>query len=168
LICTFDILELIIPKIQKILKFSDSKMKNYINIVNSFIQFSICEYTIYKKYNQFIITIASLLIGISSDFEENELNEEDNQKNKNLIKNYFKELSFLDLSIIEECEKEILFLIDNSSDDDEQDYEFTRPNSICSDFLNSNEKIKDDKNSYDYYNRFSTASNEDFLDENDN
>ena len=168
LICPLDILELIIPNIQKVLKFSDSKMKNYINIVNSFIQFSICEYSIYKKYNQFIITIASLLIGISSDFEENELNEEENQKNRNLIKNYFKEFNFLDLSMIEECEKEIVFLIDNSSDEDEQDYEFTRPNSICSDFLNSSEKFKDEKNSYDYYNRFSTASNDDFLDEDEN
>jgi hypothetical protein len=162
LICPFDILELIIPNLQKKLNFSNSKMQNFINIVNSYIQFSICEYSIYKKYNQFIITFASLLIGISSDFEENELNEEENQKNRNLIKNYFQEFKFLDLSIIEECEKEILFLIDNSSNEDEQDFEFTRPNSICSDFLNSNEKFKDDKNNYDYNNRFSTASNEDF------
>ena len=168
MICPFDILELIIPNLQKKLNFSNSKMQNFINIVNSYIQFSICEYSIYKKYNQFIITFASLLIGISSDFEENELNEEENQKNRNLIKNYLQEFKFLDLSIIEECEKEILFLIDNSSNEDEQDFEFTRPNSICSDFLNSNEKFKDDKNNYDYNNRFSTASNEDFLDEDEN
>ena len=100
MICPFDILELIIPNLQKKLNFSNSKMQNFINIVNSYIQFSICEYSIYKKYNQFIITFASLLIGISSDFEENELNEEENQKNRNLIKNYFQEFKFLDLSII--------------------------------------------------------------------
>jgi len=141
-------------------------MKNYINIVISFIQFSISEYSIYKKYNLFIITFTSLLIGILSDFEENELNEEENQKNKNLVKNFIKEFNFIDFSLIEECEKEILYLIDYSSDEDEQDYEFTRPNSICSvlDFLN-NEKIKDDKKDYDYYNRYSTASNDDFIDE---
>ncbi len=136
-------------------------MKNYLNMVNSFIQFSINEYSIFKKYNQFIITLACLLIGISSDFDE-EFNEEESQKNRNLLKNYFKEFNFLNLSIIEECEKEILFIINNSSDDDEEDFKITRPNSINSvfEFLNNSEKLKEDKN--DNSNRFSTASNEDF------
>ena len=124
-------------------------------MVNSFIQFSINEYSIFKKYNQFIITLSCLLIGISSDFDE-----EESQKNRNLLKNYFKEFNFLNLSIIEECEKEILFIINNSSDDDEEDFKITRPNSINSvfEFLNNSEKLKEDKN--DNSNRFSTASNE--------
>ena len=55
-------------------------MKNFINITNSFILFSLNEYSIYSKYNQFIITFACLLIGISSDFDNNELNEDEKKK----------------------------------------------------------------------------------------
>ena len=137
-------------------------MKNYINMVNSFIQFSLSEYSIFKKYNQFIITLSCLLIGISSYFDE-ELNEEESQKNRNLLKNYFKEFNFLNLSIIEECEKEILFIINNNSDEDEEDFKITRPNSLNSllELLNNSEKLKDNKNENSY--RFSTASNEDFI-----
>ncbi len=137
-------------------------MKNYINMVNSFIQFSLSEYSIFKKYNQFIITLSCLLIGISSDFDE-ELNEEESQKNRNLLKNYFKEFNFLNLSIVEECEKEILFIINNTSDEDEEDFKITRPNSLNSllELLNNSEKLKENKNENSY--RFSTASNEDFI-----
>ena len=131
-------------------------------MVNSFIQFSLSEYSIFKKYNQFIITLSCLLIGISSYFDE-ELNEEESQKNRNLLKNYFKEFNFLNLSIIEECEKEILFIINNNSDEDEEDFKITRPNSLNSllELLNNSEKLKDNKNENSY--RFSTASNEDFI-----
>lgn len=131
-------------------------------MVNSFIQFSINEYSIFKKYNQFIITLACLLIGISSVFEE-EFNEEESQKNRNLLKNYFKEFNFLNLSIIEECEKEILFIINNNSDEDEEDFKITRPNSLNSllELFNNSEKLKENKNENSY--RFSTASNEDFI-----
>ncbi len=131
-------------------------------MVNSFIQFSLSEYSIFKKYNQFIITLSCLLIGISSDFDE-ELNEEESQKNRNLLKNYFKEFNFLNLSIVEECEKEILFIINNTSDEDEEDFKITRPNSLNSllELLNNSEKLKENKNENSY--RFSTASNEDFI-----
>ena len=137
-------------------------MKNYLNTVNSFIQFSLSEYSIFKKYNQFIITLSCLLIGISSDFDE-ELNEEESQKNRNLLKNYFKEFNFLNLSIVEECEKEILFIINNNSDEDEEDFKITRPNSLNSllELFNNSEKLKENKNENSY--RFSTASNEDFI-----
>ena len=137
-------------------------MKNYLNTVNSFIQFSLSEYSIFKKYNQFIITLSCLLIGISSVFEE-EFNEEESQKNRNLLKNYFKEFNFLNLSIIEECEKEILFIINNNSDEDEEDFKITRPNSLNSllELFNNSEKLKENKNENSY--RFSTASNEDFI-----
>jgi len=137
-------------------------MKNYLNTVNSFIQFSLSEYSIFKKYNQFIITLSCLLIGISSDFDE-ELNEEESQKKRNLLKNYFKEFNFLNLSIVEECEKEILFIINNNSDEDEEDFKITRPNSLNSllELFNNSEKLKENKNENSY--RFSTASNEDFI-----
>ena len=137
-------------------------MKNYLNMVNSFIQFSLSEYSIFKKYNQFIITLSCLLIGISSDFDE-ELNEEERKKKKNLLKNYFKEFNFLNLSIVEECEKEILFIINNNSDEDEEDFKITRPNSLNSllELFNNSEKLKENKNENSY--RFSTASNEDFI-----
>ena len=131
-------------------------------MVNSFIQFSLSEYSIFKKYNQFIITLSCLLIGISSDFDE-EFNEEESQKKRNLLKNYFKEFNFLNLSIVEECEKEILFIINNTSDEDEEDFKITRPNSLNSllELLNNSEKLKENKNENSY--RFSTASNEDFI-----
>ena len=139
-------------------------MENYINITNSFILFSLHEYSIYKKYNQVIITFACLLIGIS-DFDNGENSEEENKKNKNIIKNFITELDFIDLGLIEECEKDILSVINNNSDDDEE-FEITRANSLnsFSEALNNNEKMKENKINLDISNRFSTASNEDNLD----
>ena len=140
-------------------------MKNFINITNSFILFSLNEYSIYSKYNQFIITFACLLIGISSDFDNNELNEDEKEKNKNLLKEFIKEFNFIDLSIIEKCEKDILFIIDNYSDD-ENDFEITRPNSLNSLFDNINiEKLKDDKSNSNnlILNEYSTNLNEQIL-----
>ncbi len=138
-------------------------MKNFINITNSFILFSLNEYSIYSKYNQFIITFACLLIGISSDFDNNELNEEEKGKNKNLLKDFIKKFNFIDLSIIEKCEKDILFIIDNSSDD-ENDFEITRPNSLNSliDIIN-NEKMNDDKINSSNIKEYSTNLNEQIL-----
>ena len=140
-------------------------MKNFINITNSFILFSLNEYSIYSKYNQFIITFACLLIGISSDFDNNELNEDEKKKNKNLLKEFIKEFNFIDLSIIEKCEKDILFIIDNYSDD-ENDFEITRPNSLNSLFdIINNEKLKDDKSNSNNLSlkEYSTNLNEQIL-----
>ena len=160
----FDIIEIIQLKLKLLLKFSSLKMENYINITNSFILFSLHEYSIYKKYNQVIITFACLLIGIS-DFDNGENSEEENKKNKNIIKNFISELDFIDLGLIEECEKDILSVINNNSDDDEE-FEITRANSLnsFSEALNNNEKMKENKINLDISNRFSTASNEDNLD----
>ena len=160
----FDIIEIIQLKLKLLLKFSSLKMENFINITNSFILFSLHEYSIYKKYNQVIITFACLLIGIS-DFDNGENSEEENKKNKNIIKNFITELDFIDLGLIEECEKDILSVINNNSDDDEE-FEITRANSLnsFSEALNNNEKMKENKINLDISNRFSTASNEDNLD----
>lgn len=140
-------------------------MKNFINITNSFILFSLNEYSIYSKYNQFIITFACLLIGISSDFDNNELNEDEKEKNKNLLKEFIQEFNFIDLSIIEKCEKDILFIIDNYSDD-ENDFEITRPNSLNSLFdIINNEKLQDDKSNSNNLSlkEYSTNLNEQIL-----
>jgi hypothetical protein len=68
------------------------------------------------------------------------------------------------LGLIEECEKDILSVINNNSDDDEE-FEITRANSLnsFSEALNNNEKMKEDKINLNISNRFSTASNEDNL-----
>ena len=160
----FDIIEIIQLKLKLLLKFSSLKMENFINITNSFILFSLHEYSIYKKYNQVIITFSCLLIKIS-DFDNVENSEEENKKNKNIIKNFITELDFIDLGLIEECEKDILSVINNNSDDDEE-FEITRANSLnsFSEALNNNEKMKENKINLDISNRFSTASNEDNLD----
>ena len=69
------------------------------------------------------------------------------------------------MGLIEECEKDILSVINNNSDDDEE-FEITRANSLnsFSEALNNNEKMKEDKINLNISNRFSTASNEDNLD----
>ncbi len=161
--CPSDIIEIVNLELQKVINFSTLKMKNFINITNSFILFSLNEFSVYKKYNQFIITFACLLIGISSDFDNNELNEEEKGKNKNLLKDFIKKFNFIDLSIIEKCEKDILFIIDNSSDD-ENDFEITRPNSLNSliDIIN-NEKMNDDKINSSNIKEYSTNLNEQIL-----
>ena len=145
--CPFDIIEFVSLDLQKFMNFSTLKMQNYINFTNSLILFSLNEYYIYNKYNQFIITFACLLIGISSDFDNSELNGCEKENNKNLLKDFIKRFNFIDLSIIEECEKEILFIIDNSSDDDENEFDITRPNSLNSLFdIINNEQLKEDNN----------------------
>ena len=163
--CPSDIIEIVNLELQKVINFSTLKMKNFINITNSFILFSLNEFSVYKKYNQFIITFACLLIGISSDFDNNELNEDEKEKNKNLLKEFIKEFNFIDLSIIEKCEKDILFIIDNYSDD-ENDFEITRPNSLNSLFdIINNEKLKDDKSNSNNLSlkEYSTNLNEQIL-----
>ena len=161
--CPSDIIEFVNLELQKVINFSTLKMKNFINITNSFILFSLNEFSVYKKYNQFIITFACLLIGISSDFDNNELNEEEKGKNKNLLKDFIKKFNFIDLSIIEKCEKDILFIIDNSSDD-ENDFEITRPNSLNSLFdIINNEKMNDDKINSSNIKEYSTNLNEQIL-----
>ena len=143
LICPYDIIRLLIVSVKELLNCSNSKMDNLLNSTNSFIYFSLCEYSIYKKYNQLIITFACLLIGISSEYN-------DDEKQRDLIKNFFRQFDFINLRLIEECEKDILSLInDNNSDDDEEEFEYTRPSSLNSLFeeLNNNEKLKEDKNS---------------------
>ena len=69
------------------------------------------------------------------------------------------------MGLIEECEKDILSVINNNSDDDEE-FEITRANSLnsFSEALNNNEKMKEDKINLNISNRFSTVSNEDNLD----
>ena len=87
------------------------------------------------------------------------------KKNKNLLKEFIKEFNFIDLSIIEKCEKDILFIIDNYSDD-ENDFEITRPNSLNSLFdIINNEKLKDDKSNSNNLSlkEYSTNLNEQIL-----
>lgn len=117
----FDIIEIIQLKLKLLLKFSSLKMENYINITNSFILFSLHEYSIYKKYNQVIIALACALIGISypSDFTQN-FKEEDLNKYKNILQEEINKLEIIkDEKLIEECKKNILDLLENNEEEDE-------------------------------------------------
>ena len=62
-----EIIDLIINEIiiKKNYPFSKDYIKNYKEIVNTFLIFSLEEYSIYSKYNQIIISLVCLIIGIS-------------------------------------------------------------------------------------------------------
>ena len=81
------------------------------------------EYSIYKKYNQIIIALTCGLIGISypSEFSE-KFKKEDLIKYKQLIYNEIYELNFIENNnILNECEKDILNLLENNEEEEEED-----------------------------------------------
>ena len=118
-----EVTELIIKEIFLKNSFPEKLINNYKEIVNTFILFSLNEYSIYKKYNQIIIALTCSLIGISypSEFSE-KFKKEDLIKYKQLIYNEIYELNVIENNnIINECEKDILNLLENNEEEEEED-----------------------------------------------
>ena len=148
-----EIIDLIINEIiiKKNYPFSKDYIKNYKEIVNTFLTFSLEEYSIYSKYNQIIISLVCLIIGISYSNGNNEkLKEKDLLYYQNILK---KEILNLKITknekIFDECQKDILALLENNEDeeieDDSLNLVLTRSSStnslIESFFINNKENV---------------------------
>jgi hypothetical protein len=148
-----EIIDLIINEIliKKNYPFSKDYIKNYKEIVNTFLTFSLEEYSIYSKYNQIIISLVCLIIGISYSNGNNEkLKEKELLYYQNLLK---KEILNLNITnnekIFDECQKDILDLLENNEDeeieDDSLNLVLTRSSStnslIESFFINNKENV---------------------------
>lgn len=148
-----EIIDLIINEIiiKKNYPFSKDYIKNYKEIVNTFLIFSLEEYSIYSKYNQIIISLVCLIIGISYSNGNNEkLKEKDLLYYQNILK---KEILNLKITknekIFDECQKDILALLENNEDeeieDDSLNLVLTRSSStnslIESFFINNKENV---------------------------
>ncbi len=148
-----EIIDLIINEIliKKNYPFSKDYIKNYKEIVNTFLTFSLEEYSIYSKYNQIIISLVCLIIGISYSNGNNEkLKEKELLYYQNLLK---KEIFNLNITnnekIFDECQKAILDLLENNEDeeieDDSLNLVLTRSSStnslIESFFINNKENV---------------------------
>ena len=148
-----EIIDLIINEIiiKKNYPFSKDYIKNYKEIVNTFLTFSLEEYSIYSKYNQIIISLVCLIIGISYSNGNNEkLKEKDLLYYQNILK---KEILNLNITnnekIFDECQKDIIDLLENNEDeeieDDSLNLVLTRSSStnslIESFFINNKENV---------------------------
>ena len=148
-----EIIDLIINEIiiKKNYPFSKDYIKNYKEIVNTFLIFSLEEYSIYSKYNQIIISLVCLIIGISYSNGNNEkLKEKDLLYYQNILK---KEILNLNITnndkIFDECQKDIIDLLENNEDeeieDDSLNLVLTRSSStnslIESFFINNKENV---------------------------
>ena len=114
-----EITELIIREILLKNSFPEELIDNYRDIVNTYILFSLNEYSLYKKYNQILIALSCSLIGLSSDYMQN-LNENDILKYKNLIQNEINNLNLIiDENNFIECQNNILSLLKNEEEENE-------------------------------------------------
>jgi hypothetical protein len=156
-----EIIDLIINEIiiKKNYPFSKDYIKNYKEIVNTFLTFSLEEYSIYSKYNQIIISLVCLIIGISYSNGNNEkLKEKDLLYYQNILK---KEILNLNITnnekIFDECQKDIIDLLENNEDeeieDDSLNLVLTRSSStnslIESFFINNKENVNLNNNNID-------------------
>ena len=156
-----EIIDLIINEIiiKKNYPFSKDYIKNYKEIVNTFFIFSLEEYSIYSKYNQIIISLVCLIIGISYSNGNNEkLKEKDLLYYQNILK---KEILNLNITnnekIFDECQKDIIDLLENNEDeeieDDSLNLVLTRSSStnslIESFFINNKENVNLNNNNID-------------------
>ena len=114
-----EITELIIKEILLKNSFPKDSIENYREIVNTFILFSLNEYSLYNKYNQIIIALSCSLISLSNDFIQN-LNEDDIIKYKNLIQKEINNLNIIkDENNLIECQNNILSLLKNEEEENE-------------------------------------------------
>ena len=123
---SFEITQLIIKKIfvKNHIYFSNNLMNKYIDIINNFVIFSLSEYTIYNKYNHVIISLVCSIIGILYLNDNNNIIKENDLINfQKIIKEEILNLNIINKKIIEECEKDILFQLNNNLDEENDNEE---------------------------------------------
>lgn len=124
---SLEIIQLIIKKIfvKHNIYFSNNLMNKYIEMINTFIIFSLSEYTIYNKYNHVIISLVCSIIGILYLNDDNNIIKENDLINyQKIIKEEILKLNIIkNKIIIEQCEKDILFQLENNLEEENDDEE---------------------------------------------
>ena len=142
---TIEIINLLEQSILNLFPFSKNNIYNLIETANSFIQFSINDYFLYKKYNHVVISMACILITFNNEIEEN-LELKNKNTNKEKIKILFKDFNdFIDFSLIKKCSEDIINNININLDEENGQEENinTKDNSteIQNDFNDNNKFI---------------------------
>ena len=138
--------------------FSNNLMNKYIDVVNTFIIFSLSEYTIYNKYNHVIISLVCSIIGILYLNDDNNIIKENDLINyQKIIKEEILKLNIIkNKEIIEKCEKDILFQLENNleeENDDEEIYSLALTRSSSCNSLNESFFNYDKDNFKSYENK---------------
>jgi hypothetical protein len=124
---SLEIIQLIIKQIfvKHNIYFSNNLMNKYIEMINTFIIFSLSEYTIYNKYNHVIISLVCSIIGILYlNDDNNKIKENDLINYQKIIKEEILKLNIIkNKIIIEQCEKDILFQLENNLEEENDDEE---------------------------------------------
>ena len=124
---SLEIIQLIIKQIfvKHNIYFSNNLMNKYIEMINTFIIFSLSEYTIYNKYNHVIISLVCSIIGILYLNDDNNIIKENDLINyQKIIKEEILKLNIIkNKIIIEQCEKDILFQLENNLEEENDDEE---------------------------------------------
>lgn len=132
----FEIIENIL---NEILNHDEKKIQIYQDMINTWFQFTINEYSIYGKYDIATITMASFFLGVSNINSE-EISKEEEKKIKEAFISYLKQINLFSWEKIEKCSTEIknIFLsVDHQeNEEDSNDITFsgllTRSNSTSS------------------------------------
>ena len=132
----FEIIDIIL---KEILNQDGKKIQIYQDMINTWFQFTINEYSIYGKYDIATITMASFFLGVSNINSE-EISNEEEKKIKEAFISYLKQINLFSWEKIEKCSTEIkhIFLsVDHQqNDEDSNDIAFsgllTRSNSTAS------------------------------------
>ena len=122
-----------------ILNGDSHKIRIYQEMITTWIQFSINEYSVYKNFDIATIAMASFFIGVSNINSE-EISEEEQETNKSLFVDFLKKINIFSLEEVEKCARAIgeIYTKEDDEENEEQmkDEEFTglltRSNSTAS------------------------------------
>lgn len=97
------------------------KINKYKDINITLLEFAICEYNIFSKYNQIIICLSSCLISLKQTIDDEENNQciEIQNELKEIVDNIINKINF-DKNLIDSCS---ILILNNLEKDDEQNDE---------------------------------------------
>ena len=138
------------------------KINKYKDISITLLEFAICEYNIFSKYNQFIICLSSCLISMKQIIDEEEINQcNENGKVNNIdIQNELKEILDniinninFDKNLIDSCSSLILSNLEKDDEQNEEKVDNEKENEIKEkeneDMLNINNQLEITRNDSD-------------------
>ena len=107
---------------------TENEKTDIINFINNLILFSLCDYSIFGKYEKTIIVLACILLVVSNPIEDFAIPQEIIEHNSNVMKNIIKNISFIDKNQVEKCANEIMTLmkkkdVNDNDDENEEDEE---------------------------------------------
>ena len=107
---------------------TENEKTDIINFINNLILFSLCDYSIFGKYEKTIIVLACILLVVSNPIQDFFIPQEIIEHNSNVMNNIIKNISFIDKNQVEKCSNEIMTLmkkkdVNDNDDENEEDEE---------------------------------------------